>query len=160
MSLRERLDRELNSIAGLPANGSPSPIVIQIETGTISVEAVSVDRLACAFNRLAFAASALEAADSEQIQRVSQDLAKRLSYLLEPISPIEIDAEACVVQMRSNPPQKDDDGTRFYELVVSRGELSLCRYAKGPGQPRQIVAAEVTREVLGRIASDFVDAAK
>ena len=46
--------------------------------------------------------------------------------------------------MRSNPPQKDDDGTRFYELVVSRGELSLCRYAKGPGQPRQIVAAEVT----------------
>ena len=60
--------------------------------------------------------------------------------------------------MRSNPPQKDDDGTRYYELVVARGELSLCRYARPSGQSPTVVAAHVTREVFERLAEDFVAA--
>ena len=80
----------------------------------------------------------------------------RLTYLMEPISPIEIDAEACVAQLRSNPPQRDDDGRSYYELLVRRGgEIALVRYRKEPGTPRQQIAATVTREVLLRLADDF-----
>ena len=50
---------------------------------------------------------------------------------MEPICPIEIDADACVVQLRSNPPHRDDDGRSYYELMVRRGgEIALSRYRK------------------------------
>jgi hypothetical protein len=87
-------------------------------------------------------------------------LASKLTYLLEPISPIETDAHGCVVQLRSNPPQKEDDRTSYYELLVSRsGELSLSRYSRAVGQKRDVVPAHVTREVLVRMAADFAGAA-
>ena len=35
------------------------------------------------------------------------------------------------------------------------GEIHLSRYAKQPGQPRQMIAANVTREVLLRLVGDF-----
>ena len=40
--------------------------------------------------------------------------------------------------MRSNPPQKDDDGRSYYELLVRRGgEIALVRYRKENGTARQ-----------------------
>ncbi len=93
---------------------------------------------------------------SDQLKATAEKLSARLTYLLEPISPIETDAHGCVVQMRSNPPQKEVDRTSYYELLVSRsGELSLCRYARVGGQTREPIAAHVTREVLARLAADF-----
>ena len=87
---------------------------------------------------------------------MAENLSKRLTYLLEPISPIETDAQGCVVQLRSNPPHKDTDRTSYYELLVSRaGELSLCRYTRPAGGTRQLIPAELTREVLCRLAGDF-----
>ena len=75
---------------------------------------------------------------------------------MEPISPIEIDAQGCVVQLRSNPPQRDDDGRSYYELLVRRGgEIALARYRKENGDARQPIAATVTREVLLRLVGDF-----
>jgi hypothetical protein len=76
--------------------------------------------------------------------------------LLEPISPIETDAHGCVVQLRSNPPQKEADRTSYYELLVSRdGWLSLARYSRASGQKREVIPAQVTREVLLRLVGDF-----
>jgi hypothetical protein len=75
---------------------------------------------------------------------------------MEPISPIEFDAQGCVVQLRSAPPQRDDDGRSYYELLVRRGgEISLARYRKDNGGSRRQIAATVTREVLVRLAGDF-----
>ena len=73
-----------------------------------------------------------------------------------PIAPIELDAQGCSVQMRSNPPQKDDNGRRYYELLIRRGgSIALCRYEKQPGQPRVRVPAVLTHEVVGRLIDDF-----
>jgi hypothetical protein len=93
---------------------------------------------------------------SDQLKQVAENLSQRLTYLLEPISPIETDAQGCTVQMRSNPPQKDADRTSYYELLVSRsGTLSLCRWTREAKSVRQPVPAQVTREVLLRLADDF-----
>ena len=89
---------------------------------------------------------------------VAAGLSSQLSYLLESISPVEIDRDMCVVQMRSNPPEQGDQGTFYYELVVRLGAIDLCRYQKSPSNVRQTVPATVTREVLGRLAEDFVAA--
>jgi hypothetical protein len=121
----------------------------------------ALDTLACAFTRFELHSDALASAGIERLRAVSQDLSQRLTYLLEPIAPIEVDAEQCVVQLRSNPPQRDEQRTSYYELLVRRGgELSLCRWTKAAGDVRQPLAAHVTREVFLRLVGDFSAAAK
>jgi hypothetical protein len=122
----------------------------------LQAEIVALDTLACAFNFLGVEMVALATAPVETLKGVADQLSRRLTYLLEPITSVEIDADQCAVQLRSNPPQKDDNGTSYYELLVKKGGLiSLCRYKKQPGEVRRFVPAHVTREVFLRLVDDF-----
>lgn len=160
MSLKTRLTKELDALASLAGSGGACQLLrLDVDGGRLEAEMTAVDQLACAFDRTAYVTDKRANASVDDLKQLAEDLASRLTYLLETISPVEIDKEECIVQMRSNPPQKDDDGTKYYELVVSRSEISLCRYAKTPGQPRQLVSASVTREVFARLGRDFVEAA-
>jgi hypothetical protein len=159
MTLQERLQQTL---AGL-STFSTGQQLLEIDEGTrhLRCQLVALDSLACAFTRLALRADALAGVPLDRLKQTAERLSSRLTYLLEPISPIEIDAQGCVVQLRSNPPHKETDRTSYYELLVSRsGELSLARYARIPGQPRQSIPAQVTREVLARLVADFSAAAE
>ena len=119
-----------------------------------------LDTLACAFARFELQSDALASASIERLRAVSEDLSRRVTYLLEPIAPIEVDADQCVVQMRSNPPQRDEQRTSYYELLVRRGgRLSLCRWTKEAGDVREPLLAHVTREVFLRLVADFSAAA-
>lgn len=154
MTLKEQLKQELTSVAPF----SLGEYLLSVDDGLrqLSCQLTALDSLACAFTRLSLRADRLSTLSSEQLKKTAEQLSARLTYLLEPISPIEVDGQGCVVQMRSNPPQKEADSTSYYELLVSRsGELSLCRYTRTVGQPRQTIPAHVTREVLARLANDF-----
>lgn len=159
MTLQAQIHTELNRLASLAGTGS-APHLLRVDTGNghLESELTAIDQLACAFDRFAYKTDRLANATIDELKDVANSLSAQVSYLLESISPVEIDDEACVVQLRSNPPAKDDDGTRYYELVVARGELNLLRYCKTPGQPRTVVAANVTREVFERLAGDFIAA--
>ena len=123
--------------------------------GTLSCQLTAAEQLACSFEELTLSTDRLVQASIESLGEISEDLAGRLTYLLEPVAPIERDAERYVVQMRSKPPQQDDDGTQYYELIVERGEIRLVRYRRQSGQPRERISAHVTLEALGRLAADF-----
>ncbi len=156
MSLKNRIHDELSRLGQLAGAGSArQTLIVDVDGGKLHCELVAIDQLACAFEQFTVHAPKLANAKLEQLDRVAAKLALRLSYLLESISPVEKDENGCVVQMRSTPPQKDDDGTSYYELVVRRGELALCRYSKASGQVRRIIPANVTREVFCRLAADF-----
>lgn len=119
-----------------------------------------LDALACQFEHLCLESDHLAGATMERIQQISDDLSKRLTYLLEPVSPIEINSEKCTVQMRSKPPQKDEDQSTYYELLVQKGGLiQLSRYQKRRNAAREVIPAQVTREVWARLVADFADAA-
>ena len=84
-------------------------------------------------------------------------LTQRVTYLLEPLTPVEIDRDLAVVQMRSVDPPTDAESTAYYELLVKTGgSLSLRRYRKPRGALREPIEATVTREVLTRLIEDFV----
>jgi hypothetical protein len=156
MTLNTRLNEELNRLASTSgSSGAPSVLAVDVDGGRVECQVVAVDQLACSFEHLAYCSPALDQAKMDQLTRIAESLSKRLSYLLESISPVETDSEGCVVQMRSNPPHKDDDGMSYYELVVKRGEISLCRYSKASGQARRVIPAHVTREVFYRLARDL-----
>ena len=126
----------------------------------LNIELVALDSLACACERLALSSTKLAGASVDRLKRVAENLSARITYLLEPVQPIEVDPEQCVVQLRSVPPQKEDDKTSYYELLVQRtGEISLTRYESVVGQGRTPIAAQVTREVLSRLVEDFTAAA-
>ncbi|MGD9724602.1 MAG: hypothetical protein AB7O59_25105 [Pirellulales bacterium] len=154
MTLAEKLK---DALTGVPAFTSGEHTV-SVDDGArrLACDLLALEPLACAFTRLSLSADKLAAMTADQLKGVAENLSQRLTYLLEPISPIETDAQGCVVQMRSNPPHKDTDRTSYYELLVSRaGTLSLCRYTRAAGAQREVIPAQVTREVLVRLAGDF-----
>ncbi|HEY2826273.1 MAG TPA: hypothetical protein VGJ04_01630 [Pirellulales bacterium] len=150
------------ALANLSAPGqSPNTLEASDAGQRLTAQIVALDGLALAFDHLTLISDSLATVPIEQLKKVADTLSKRLTYLLEPISPIEVDADQCVVQLRSNPPQRDDNGTRYYELLVRRGgEISLRRFQKQPGGIRENVPAQVTREVFLRLVADFSEAAR
>lgn len=156
MSLKNRIHAELDRLGPLASGSGTSQFLnVDLDNGKLSCHLTAIDQLACAFEQFTVEAPLLASAELSDLDRVALRLSQRLGYLLETISPVERDKDGCVVQMRSNPPQKDDDGTSYYELVVRRGELALCRYSKSSGQVRRVIPSNVTREVFCRLADDF-----
>ena len=152
MTLRTQFEHELNQLGP----GGAAVVDVASDNRRLTCDLVERNSLAVAFRTFRVATSELASASSDDLERIAKDLAARVTYLMEPIRPIEVDADACVVQMRSSPPQKDDDGRSYYELTVRRGgELALTRYRKEPGTPREQIPANVTREVGLRLAGDF-----
>jgi hypothetical protein len=158
MNWKNRLQTELTNLAQLGVGAGGDTLRVDVLVGHIECALVSVDAIGCSFVEVSLATTRLASHTTEQLKAVSEKLSQQIRYLLEPIAPIEIDPEGATVQLRSNPPQQDDDGTKYYELLVHRDGLHLRRYARAKGQPRQSVPANVTREVLVRLASDFVAA--
>jgi hypothetical protein len=156
MSIRTEIERELKRIQAVAGRGL---LQVDCDGGRVEADLIAVDAIGCSFQTLAFSTSKLAGASLDQLKSVSQSLTSRITYLLEPIGLVEADSDRCSVQLRSNPPQKGDNGTSYYELMVRRGgDITLSRYSTKTGQLRQIIPANVTREVLGRLADDFVAA--
>jgi hypothetical protein len=136
--------------------GGAATLTAEAEPRKITCDVVERNSLAVSFNVLRLTTSELASARAADLERIGKALSDRLTYLMEPIAPIEIDAQACVVQLRSNPPQRDDDGRSYYELTVRRGgEVALVRFRKETGATRHQIPATVTREVLLRLVGDF-----
>lgn len=159
MSLKIEVQQEFARLSSQGVSAAvPGLLAVDTTHGRFETEVVAIDSIACSFLQLVFKTNKLANASTDQLKLLSEALASRLSYLLEPICPVEIDRNECVVQLRSNPPQKDDDGTSYYELIAKKGSLALCRFNKPRGDARRVIPAHVTREVFQRLANDFVGA--
>jgi hypothetical protein len=152
MKLHTDFERELANLG----DGGAATLAVEARPRTLTCDIVERNSLAVSFNYLRLATEGLASADATKLESIGRALAAKLTYLMEPIAPIEIDTDACVVQLRSSPPQRDDDGRSYYELLVRRGgEVALHRYRKENGDARRPIAATVTREVLLRLVGDF-----
>jgi hypothetical protein len=158
MTLQSQATATLNS---LPFFTQGSHAIDCQEAGQqLHCELTAHDSLACAFQRFELESAPLATATIERLKQVAETLSRRLTYLLEPISPVEVDSGQCVVQLRSTPPQRNENGASYYELLVQRGgRLSLGRWLKEPGIARRALPAQVTREVFLRLVADFSVAA-
>jgi hypothetical protein len=154
MTLRTQIDSALASFGQF--SGGSQPLAAAVEGISFQANLTALDQLAVAFSEFTVSHERLAAAQVERLKQTAEKLARRLTYLLEPVSPIEVDPEQCVIQLRSNPPQRDDTSSTYYEILVRRGgHISLMRYQKPRGQERIAVPALVTREVFLRLADDF-----
>ena len=156
MDIKTDIQRELKRIQAVSGRGL---LQVDVESGRIEADLLTVDAIGCSFQTLGYSTDKLAGLPLDDLKAISESLVSRLTYLLEPIGVVEVDQDRAAVQLRSNPPQQGEDGTSYYELMVRRGgDITLSRYQKKPGQMRQIVPANITREVLQRLAEDFVAA--
>jgi len=152
MTLREQILNQLPGTIGkqhqrVSAKAGPRTLLCEVD---------QCDQLAVAVYELILETTELANVEITKLQAASRQLCERVTYLLEPISPIESDADGCVVQMRSTPPQQQENGRFYYEIFLRRGgSVALHRYEKQPGSIRQRVSATLTHEVLGRLVEDF-----
>jgi hypothetical protein len=157
MSLKQQVTQQLQGFAA--AGSGPFTLDQATKVGRLTASIIAADRLACAFDTLQLESDKLANKSIDDLKQISNRLCAKVSYLLEPIALIETDVDHCTTQLRSNPPAKEDDHTFYYEILVRRGgSITLCRYQKQPGDVRQSVPANLTHEVLGRLAEDFVEA--
>jgi hypothetical protein len=154
MSLKLALDAELARLTQLLGKGR---LEVQAGQGRVLAEILGVDNFGCLVDELVYETPKLAAATVPELKALSIKLTGKLTYLLEPIGLAETDAESATIQLRSSPPHKDEDGTSYYELLVRRGgAILLRRFLARKGQLRERIPAQFTRQVLYRLADDFV----
>ena len=156
MTIQPDIERELKRIQAVSGRGL---LQVDCDAGRIEADLLAVDAIGCSFQTLGL--------HDRQAGRVpSLDELKAISETLTSQAHLPAGADrprrsrrrsllacSCAAVRR----KKGEDGTSYYELMVRRGgDITLSRYSKKPGQLRQIVPAHVTREVLERLAEDFV----
>src|SRR4051812_29920360 len=132
MAIERIVQAELDRIGSFQAQSRT--LQLEIDGRQVIAELLELNALACAFRTLSVFLPELKSADIHRLEAIGSRLSKNLTYLLEPIQPIEIDADQCIVQMRSAPPSVSEESTSYYELVVKKpGQIALIRYSKTAG---------------------------
>jgi hypothetical protein len=135
---------------------APKKLELDLASGRLTCQVLQADSLACALADLRLTLHPARSWSKQDLRRLGTTLAQRVQYLLEPIAPIELDADGVVLQMRSTRPSADEDQSRsYYELLIRREELELRRYRAPGGTPRESIPITLTHEALGRLVGDM-----
>ena len=154
------LSREIAAaVESLPA-GTALPCRVEAESGParIGLELAASGPVGIAFHRLDFAASGGDERTADALRAWGDRLASRLTYLMEPLVLIEVDAQAGEAEMRSRAPTARADLRSYYEVRLGRaGTLRLRRIAfDATSRARRTIPCQMTLEVLERLADDLV----
>ena len=83
-----------DALAAAPSNAAgPGTIRLEHAGQRLTCELAELDSLACAFLRLSVGGDRLAGASIHDLKQAAKVLSGKLTYLLEPISPIEVDAD-------------------------------------------------------------------
>jgi hypothetical protein len=160
MQLHEQINQ---SLAGMRGSTFDTPHTVGWTAGTgpvVEADFTVVDSLGCAFRELRVTADEFATGPFDRLKTWAENLCQKVTYLLEHIGPLEADAEAQTVLVRSTPPTRQPDQTTFYEMLVKApGVLSLRRYARpADGSERTVCDIQITHEVLVKLVQDIVAA--
>jgi hypothetical protein len=135
----------------------PCPVAVEEGSNRLTVHLTALDTVGLAFTTLEFANTSRPEWDSKALQDWGERLANRVTYLMEPLKVIEVDAEGGEVQLRSQGPTSRAQQRGYYEVrLFKQGTLRMERYAFDDATRRRHRApCQLTREVLERLADDI-----
>jgi hypothetical protein len=129
---------------------------------SIAVDLLSVEMLGVSCEEIRLVAPALTGAAMDKLKAWAHGLCQRITYLLEPLGPLEYDAQANQVLIRSKPPDTSTapGQTKYYEVLLSShggGRFSLRRYLMDRnGGHRAEAPLRLTHEQLAKLVNDLV----
>jgi len=94
----------------------------------------------------------------EILKKRAEQLSKKVTYFLEDLKLVEVDAIKLQAQMRSESPSVDEQALSYYEVMIhGDSKISLQRYQyDGETKTRQQVPFLLTSEVFERCIDDFL----
>ncbi len=159
MTLSRKIVAAVEASPAIGESSPPSIVAAETDTHRLTLTLTARGPVGLAFTSLAFEATNRVADLSTADLRAWGDrLAARLSYLMEPLVVLEVDAEAGEAELRSRNPTARADRRSFYEVRLRRqGGLQLQRVAFDDAtRRRSTVPCQMTVEVLERLADDLV----
>ncbi len=142
-----------------PAGGA-LPATVEAEAGPhrLGLHLTALGPVGLAFEGLDFANTDRADLSTDALRAWGDRLAARVTYLMEPLIVLEVDAEAGEAELRSQSPTPRADRRSFSEVRLRReGTLHLRRLAFDDATRRRgVVPCQMTREVLERLADDLV----
>lgn len=139
----------------------PCTVVVEDGPNRFTLNLTALDGVGLAFDCLEFATTDRQDWSSEALNAWGERLAARVTYLLEPLKVLEIDAGGGEVQIRSQTPSARADQRGFYEVrLYKHGLLRMERYIFDDStRQRRRTPCQFTREVLERLADDIAASA-
>jgi hypothetical protein len=96
------------------------------------------------------------------LSATAADVARRLSFLEEPLAVWELDGGERVAQLRSSPPQREGDAVTYWEVTLWAGDepgARAVRYQWLPGMAeREVLAYPATFALIARMADGLAAA--
>ncbi len=136
------------------------PRAVEAEAGPhrLALRMTALGPVGVAFDALEFAQGGRPDLSAADLRSWGDRLAARLTYLMEPLVVLEVDAEAGEAELRSRAPTARADRRSFTEVRLRRGgTLHLRRLAFDEAARRRgVVPCQMTREALERLADDLV----
>jgi hypothetical protein len=120
-----------------------------------AVTAECVDLVGCRLWELTLRRSAPPAGD---LKARAEQVAGRVTGLLEPLRLLEVDAGRGVALLRSGTPSQWADGVFYYEVLLHNDGTTTVRRYQAPtqGEPRrQQTAFTLTHEALAKLVRDL-----
>jgi hypothetical protein len=138
---------------------------LQHEHCSIRLEFGACDRHSTELHRLQVAAVRGTHTDEQpSLQQLAATLSDRLSYLEEPLAIWELEEREHTVQLRSAPPQRDEDEVIYWEACIWQADtpsghettIDMSRNRWQPGMPeRELVRYPATFSLLGRMVESL-----
>ena len=155
------LSRKIADAVDSPAPDASMPILVQAEASPfrLALNLIARGPIGLAFEGLDYARTDRADLSTEALRGWGDRLAGRLTYLMEPLVVLEVDAQAGEAELRSQVPTPRGDRKGFYEVRLRReGSLHLHRRVAFDGitRRRETIPCQMTTEVLERLADDLV----
>jgi len=121
------------------------------------------DRYSLTLRELAIGAGDVAPLDARAyLSAAAAEVARRLSFLEEPLAVWELDGGERMAQLRSSPPQREGDTVTYWEVTLSVGDepsARAVRYQWSPGMAeREVLAYPATFALIARMADGMAAA--
>jgi hypothetical protein len=155
MSLSRKIAAALDE--NTKVHAPPCEVAVEEGPHRLALDLTALDSVGVAFASLEFATTGRPEWSSEDLRAWGERLAGRVTYLMEPLKVLEVDAAGGEVHIRSQSPTARADQRSFYEVRLSKqGTLRMERSTfDETSRRRRRVPCQLTREVLERLADDL-----
>jgi hypothetical protein len=159
MSEGKQLVGEVLKLAGHVGPAAKTVAVSGPDGIDLAVDVTAADSLSCSCREVRMRVPALNNAVADVLKKWAERLCARVTYLMEPLGPLETDVAGRQVLVRSKSPDKRDSATTFYEILLQSqgaGVFTLRRYRRADAGPREHVDLRTTYELLEKLADDLI----
>jgi hypothetical protein len=159
MSGGKQLVGEVLKLAGHVGPAAKTVAVSGPDGIDLAVDVTAADSLSCSCREVRMRVPALNKAAADVLKKWAERLCARVTYLLEPLGPLETDVEGRQVLVRSKSPDERDSAKTFYEVLLQSqgaGVFTLRRYRRADAGPREHVDLRTTYELLEKLADDLI----